>query len=64
MKKFEYRLLPVSAKGAFVKKDKHEEATLATMNELGAEGWELVGMTGNISLEGFITMVFKREIDQ
>jgi len=63
MKKFEYMLLPVNAKGAFVKKDKHDEVTLAKMNELGLEGWELVGMTGNVSLEGFITMVFKREID-
>jgi len=62
MKKFEYMLLPVSAKGIFVKKDKHDAATLAKMNELGLEGWELVGMTGNASLEGFITMVFKREI--
>ena len=62
MKKFEYILLPVSAKGVFVKKDKHDDAILAKMNELGLEGWELVGMTGNTSLDGFITMVFKREI--
>ena len=63
MKKFEYTLLPLIPKGAFVKKDKHEETILAKMNELGLEGWELVGMTGNSVLEGSITMVFKREIN-
>ena len=64
MKKFEYTMLPVNAKGLFANRDKHDEVTLAKMNELGSEGWELVGMTGNASLEGFITMVFKRELNQ
>ena len=64
MKKFEYIMLPVNAKGLFANRDKHDEVTLAKMNELGSEGWELVGMTGNASLEGFITMVFKRELNQ
>ena len=64
MKKFEYMMLPVNAKGAFTKRDKHDEATIAKMNEFGFEGWELVGMTGNASIEGYITMVFKRELNQ
>jgi hypothetical protein len=63
MKKFEYTMLPVNAKGIFASRDKHDEAITAKMNELGSEGWELVGMTGNASLEGYITMVFKREIN-
>ena len=64
MKKFEYLILPVDAKGLFANRAKHDEATLAKMNELGAEGWELVGTTGNASLEGYITMLFKRELEQ
>jgi hypothetical protein len=63
MKKFEYFMLPVNAKGLFANRGKHDEVTLAKMNELGSEGWELVGMTGNASLEGFISMVFKRELN-
>ena len=57
-------MLPVDAKGLFTNRAKHDEATLVKMNDLGSEGWELVGMTGNASLEGFITMAFKRELDQ
>ena len=64
MKKFEYMLLSVNAKGVFTKQDKHNQETLLQMNELGLEGWELVGMTGNAALEGSITMVFKRELDR
>jgi len=60
MKKFEYMMLQVKAKGI----KKHTEETVAKMNQFGLAGWELVGMTGNAGLEGFTNMVFKREISQ
>ena len=60
IKKFEYMMLQVNAKGL----KKHKLETVAKMNQFGLAGWELVGMTGNVGLEGFTNMVFKREISQ
>jgi len=53
-------MLQVNAKGL----KKHKLETVAKMNQFGLAGWELVGMTGNVGLEGFTNMVFKREISQ
>ena len=36
----------------------------AELNTLGAEGWELIEISGNALLEGFVILAFKRELDQ
>ena len=61
MKKFEYKALTVK-KGVFSSGEKFAEQFTAELNAHGAEGWELVEISGNVSLEGYIILVFKREI--
>jgi len=61
MKKFEYKAVSIK-KGAFTTGKKYEEQFTSELNALGAEGWELLEVTGNITLEGFVLVVFKREL--
>ena len=63
MKKYEYKALTIK-KGAFSSGEKYAEQFTTELNYHGAEGWELVEITGNVSLEGYIILVFKREINQ
>lgn len=60
MRKFEYKAVSIK-KGAFTSGKKYEESFETELNALGAEGWELVEITGTVSLEGFVLLVFKRE---
>jgi len=60
MKKFEYKVVQIK-KGAFTSGEKYAEQIELELNALGADGWELVEITGNVSLEGFIIQIFKRE---
>ena len=53
MKKWEYKLFEFGKKGIFEKWEKTEER----LNELGRNGWELVGVTGYQD-----RAVFKREL--
>ena len=61
MKKFEYKVLPLK-KGAFTSGEKYAEQFSTELNALGAEGWELIDISGNVSLEGYVILVFKREL--
>ena len=61
MKKFEYKVVQIK-RGAFTSNDKYEKQFVAELNALGAEGWELIEITGNASLEGYVLQVFKREL--
>ncbi|MCL1806799.1 MAG: DUF4177 domain-containing protein [Oscillospiraceae bacterium] len=62
MKKFEYKVLSIK-KGTFTSTDKYMAQFSTELNALGAEGWELIEITGNASIDGFIIQVFKREMD-
>jgi hypothetical protein len=55
--KFEYKQIEVSI-GLFSRKNKSEQAE-ETLNELGAEGWELVNCV-SCSQTGMLIYVFKR----
>ena len=63
MNKFEYKVLTIK-KGTFTSGDKYADQFEAELNTLGAEGWELVELSGNLMLEGFIITVFKREVSR
>ena len=63
MKQFEYKVLPIK-RGTFSSAEKYAEQFAAELNELGAKGWELVVITGNVSLEGYVLPVFKREVSE
>ena len=63
MKSFEYKVLSVK-RGAFTSGEKYVEQFATELNALGAEGWELIEITGNVSLEGFVIQVFKRELNR
>ena len=63
MKKFEYKVLSIK-RGTFTSNEKYVEQFATELNTLGAEGWELIEITGNASLEGFVIQVFKRELNQ
>jgi len=62
MKKFEYKTILVK-RGAFSSNEKYVEQFTTELNALGAEGWELIEISGNATLEGFVVQVFKRELD-
>ena len=63
MKKFEYKELTVQ-RGSRVAIKKNEEQFATEINALGAEGWELITANGNPTVDGFITLFFKRELTQ
>ena len=63
MKKFEYKAVSVK-KGTFTSGEKFAKQIATDLNALGAEGWELIEITGNVSLEGFVVQIFKRELSQ
>ena len=63
MRKFEYKAVSIK-KGTFATGEKYAEQLAAELNTLGADGWELIEITGNISLEGYLTFVLKRELNQ
>ncbi|MCL1820606.1 MAG: DUF4177 domain-containing protein [Oscillospiraceae bacterium] len=63
MKKFEYKVLSIK-KGAFTSGEKYAEKFAEELNAYGIEGWELVEITGNTSLEGYVISVFKRELNR
>ena len=63
MKKFEYKVLSIK-KGTFTSGEKYAEQFTAELNIHGVEGWELVEVSGNMALEGYVIVVFKREIIQ
>ena len=63
MKKFEYKVLSVK-RGAFTSVEKYVAQFATDLNALGIEGWELIEIAGNASLEGFVIQVFKRELNQ
>jgi Domain of unknown function (DUF4177) len=64
MKKFEYKVLDVPAKGFFGGKINHQELS-DKLNELGREGWDAVSM-GNTNMYSNasrgIIVILKREI--
>jgi len=62
MTKFEYKTLTIK-KGAFSSSDKYADQFTVELNALGVDGWELVDITGNVSLEGFVLLIFKRELE-
>ena len=61
MKKYEYKVLTIK-KGVFTSGDKYAEQMETELNALGADGWELVEISGNTSIDGFVVQVFKRPI--
>ena len=61
MKKFEYKTLSMK-KGLLTSGDKYADQLTEELNVLGVDGWELIDITGNVSLEGFVVLIFKREI--
>lgn len=61
MKRFEYKVVPVK-KGTFTSGEKYAEQFAAELNSFGAEGWELIELSGNASLEGYVLQVYKREL--
>jgi len=61
MKKFEYKTLSIK-KGILTSGDKYADQFTKELNVLGVDGWELVEITGNVSLEGFVLLIFKREL--
>jgi len=61
MKRFEYKVEPIK-KGTFTSAEKYAEQIATKLNALGADGWELVEITGNTFLEGYVIQVFKREL--
>jgi len=63
MRKFEYKVLSVK-RGAFSSAEKYAEQVATELNALGADGWELIEISGNATLEGFVLQVFKRELNQ
>jgi len=63
MRKFEYKALSIK-KGTFTSGEKYASQFTTELNALGMEGWELIEITGNATLEGFVLMVFKRELSQ
>jgi len=63
MKKFEYKVLDVLAKGFFGGKVDFQ-ALSDKLNELGEEGWEIVGIEDVIMYEGAsqsLVIILKRE---
>ena len=63
MKKFEYKVLTIK-KGTFTSSEKYAGQMTMELNALGAEGWELIEITGNTSLEGYLIQFFKRELNR
>ena len=61
MKKFEYKVVHVKRK-TFSSGEQYVEHFAAELNTLGADGWELIEVSGNPTVEGFVVQVFKREI--
>jgi len=64
MKKFEYKILDIPAKGFFGGRIDHQELT-NKLNELGSEGWEVASL-GNTNMYSNasrgIIVILKREI--
>ena len=60
MRQFEYKVESIK-RGTFTSAGKYAEQFETTLNALGAEGWELVEVTGSAFLEGYVFVVFKRE---
>jgi hypothetical protein len=63
MKKYEYKVLDVLAKGFFGGKVDFQELS-DRLNELGEEGWEVTGMEDTNMYEGAsrsIVIILKRE---
>jgi len=63
MEKFEYKVLSVK-KGTFTSGEKYAKQIETELNALGVEGWELIEITGNVTLEGFIVQIFKRKLNE
>ena len=63
MKKYEYKVEPLK-KGTFASAEKYAEQIAAKLNTLGADGWELIEITGNTFLDGYVIQVFKREVSK
>ena len=64
MKRFEYKTLVTDAKGALGGKVDIEDFD-STLNEMGAEGWELVQSIASAQSYGstrYILSTFKREL--
>ena len=62
VKKFEYKVVRIEKKYIFTSFDKYVNEFMAKLNRLGAEGWELVAISGNVSDDNIAFQVFKREI--
>ncbi|MCL2747525.1 MAG: DUF4177 domain-containing protein [Oscillospiraceae bacterium] len=62
MKKFEYKVLS-QRRGVFTSGEKYAEQFATELNKHGTEGWDLVEVTGNVFIDGYAILVFKREID-
>ena len=63
MKKYEYKVEPIK-RGTFASVEKYTEQFASKLNALGADGWELIEITGSTFLEGYTLQVFRRELNQ
>jgi hypothetical protein len=65
MREFEYKVLPVKVGGGVtVSAEKSAEKIQTELHSLGTEGWELVEVSGNVAVEGFVLLFFKRELNK
>ena len=63
MKKFEYKVLSMK-KDTFASGKKYADQFATELNTNGSEGWELIEITGSVFLDGYVLLVFKRELSQ
>ncbi|MCL1917445.1 MAG: DUF4177 domain-containing protein [Peptococcaceae bacterium] len=61
MKRFEYKVIYTKV-GAITSIEKLEQKYTKELNELGAQGWELVN-SGSSGLSNMISSTFKREVN-
>ena len=57
MSKWEYRILEYEVKGGLFRKMDIEKNYLAELNELGRDGWELVGIIPFTEAQGRLSKV-------
>jgi hypothetical protein len=63
MKKFEYTVVRQPKTNWFISTEKGVEQFTTELNELGAQGWELIELLRDYFNSGQISYFFKRERD-